>query len=559
MSHGQRTRRITPRGSLSNSTDLKKFTRKDLENACRRITPSQKDNGIKRQRGQFEFLPTHQVVGADSQLKSLDTGVKVCARKYNEWKAKADKLQEQLAQKRDILIELTREEDALDQMIQGNNGESKKISKLKSEISATNTASESNLHYRLQLNYLHLRQRKNDMAVDAHMSELAHTLSSSQNELTRRTKMLGDIESGTSTAMHAYELLATEVTIERNGREQEMAGKEVEVENAKKMEAWRSNQESNRKDFQQALIGGHEMEKDAKLIRIRELQGELKLLNKNSELKSNGEDSSEEAFLNIKRATGVNSLEDVVQKFTNRQVQKRRLISEKAEAEERLLSAKNKLQACHDKLSQLRSNGSGETEFSRSLLVDASKAIGEERSEGKILKSTNSRLDTVIVGLRQGGMGLYQRLLSFHTTLLEGDAPLLNNSFTSNAIDTANDTLEMLKVAQQILSKMLDAVGGIDVVCKGQITSKPNLRRESTSKIENPNLGENNCRIQAKVRKNLSSSTSYQCASNSSSFAPGLFHTFSHLVLCLPRAIHKNMIPPWMLKSTSMILYRGTP
>jgi len=558
MSHGQRTRRITPRGSLSNSTDLKKFTRKDLENACRRITPSQKDNGIKRQRGQVEFLPTHQVVGAESQLKSLDTGVKLCARKYNEWKAKADKLQEQLAQKRDILIELTREEDALDQMIQGNNRESKKISKLKSEISGTNNASESNLHYRLQLNYLHLRQRKNAMAVDAHMSELANTLSSSQNELARRTKMLGEIESGTSTAMNAYEQQAIEVTIERNGREQEMAGKEIEVENAQKMEAWRSSQESNRKDFQQALIGGREMEKDAKLIRIKELEGELKLLNKNSELKSNGEDSSEEAFLNIKRATGVNSLEDVVEKFTNRQVQKRRLISEKAEAEERLLSAKNKLQACHDKRSQLRSNGSGETEFSRSLLVDASEAIEEERSEGKILKSTNSRLDTVIVGLRQGGMGLYQRLLPFHTTLLDGDAPLLNNSFTSNAIDTANDTLEMLKVAQQILSKMLDAVGGIDVVCK-QITSKPNLRRESISKIENPNLGENNCRIQAKVRKNVSSSLCYQCASNSSSFAPGLFYTFSHQVLCLPRAIHKNMIPPRMLKSTSMILYRGIP
>ena len=514
MSHGRRNNRIPSRSALTNSSDLKKFTRKDLENACRRITPSKKDAGTKRQRGQVDILPTHQVVGAESQLKLLDTGVKICARKYNEWKAKADKLEGQLAQKGDALIELTREKDALDQMIQGNNREAKNISKLKSEVSATNASSESKLHYRLQLNYLNLRQRKNAITVDAHMSELANTLSSAQAEKVRRTKLLGDIESSTSTAMHEYERLALEVDVERRGREQEMNGKEIEVENAEKMETWRSNQETTRKDFQQALTGGCEMEKETKLLRINEIEKELKLLKKNSEMKSNGEDSSEEAFLNIKRATGVNSLEDMVEKFASRQVQKQRLICEKTEAEERLLLAKIKLQACHEKFSQLHSNGSGDTEFSRPLMANASEAIENERAGGKILKSTNSRLDTVLVGLRQGGMGLYQRLLPFHSTLLDGDAPLLKDSFTSNAVDTANDTLEMLKVVQQILWKMLDSVGGIDVVCKAQASSKLNLRRESLSKIENPNLGENNCRIQTTVRNYVRPCDFYQHGSN---------------------------------------------
>jgi hypothetical protein len=233
---------------------------------------------------------------------------------------------------------------------------------------------------------------------------------------------------------------------------------------------------------------------------IKELEGELKVLSKNSDMKSSGKDSSEEAFMHIKRATGVNSLEEMVEKFTSRQDQSDRLINEKIEAEERLSSAKNRLQASHDQSSQLRSNGSGETELNRSLIADVSAKIEKERSEGKIFKSTNSRLDAVLVGLRQGGMGLYQRLLTFHPTLLDGDAPALNNNMPSNAIDTASDTLEMLKIVQNILWKMLNAVGGIDMVCKSQKSPKLDLRRESISKLQNPNLGENNCRIQVTVR-----------------------------------------------------------
>ena len=314
-------------------------------------------------------------------MKSLDTGVKVCARKYNECKARTNRLQEQLAKRRDELIELKRERDALDLMVEGNNKEAKKITKLKSVIITANKASEANLHYRLMLNHMHLRQRKNSMVVDAHMSELAATVSSAETEKQRCQKMLGEIESSATVALHEYEQMLPEVEIERAHREQEMTNKQLEVENAETMETWRNKQESNRIDFQQALTGGHEIEKESKMKMIKELERELKVLSKNSDMKSSGKDSSEEAFMHIKRATGVNSLEEMVEKFTSRQDQSDRLINEKIEAEERLSSAKNRLQASHDQSSQLRSNGSGETELNRSLIADVSAKIEKERSE----------------------------------------------------------------------------------------------------------------------------------------------------------------------------------
>lgn len=497
MKRNVRKKRIPPI-VISSASDPKRFTRKDLENACRKTAPSKNEALSKRQRDQID-LSTNKSAGTECQLKSLDSGVKVCARKYNECKSKVNLLEEQLAKRKDELIELNRERNSLDLMVQGNNKEAKKITKLKNDIITANKSSEAKMHYRLMLNHMHLRQRKNSMSVDAHMSELAATVSSSESERDRCKKMLGGIESGTMTALHEYELMVSEIEIERSHRDQDMIKKNLEVQNAQKMEAWRNTQESNRIDFQQALSGSHELEKESKLRIIKELEGELKVLGKTTDMKSSGKDSSEEAFMHIKRATGVNSLEEMVNKFTSRQDQSNRLINEKIEAEDRLLSAKKRLQASYNLFSQLRSNGSGETELNRSFIKDVSQKIERERAEGKILKSTIGRLDAVLVGLRQGGMGLYQRLLPFHPTLLDGNAPPLNNNMPSNAIDTANDTLEMLIIVQKILWKMLDVVGGINVVHSSQKFQKPALRRESISKLENPNLGENNCRIQVKV------------------------------------------------------------
>ena len=496
MNQGRRSKRIPPI-AISNTSDLKKFTRKDLENACRKVAPSRLDASSKRQRGQMD-LSVSKAAGAESQLRSLDAGVKLCARKFNECKARADHLGEQLAKKRDEVIELTRERSALDHMVQGNNREAKKITKLKGDIVAANALSDAKMYYRLKLNHLYLRQRKNSIAVDAHMSELASTLDSTESERKRCKKMLGELESNLTASLHDYDQIVKEVQVESAHREIELAKKQMEVENADKMKTWRNNQESNRRDFQQALTGGHEVGKEAKLRMIKDLEEELKVLSKTIDTKSSGKDSSEEAFMHIKRATGINCLKEMVEKFTSRQDESNRLLNEKREAEERLVLSKKRLLATHDQFDQLRSNGSGETELNRSLIEEISKSIEKQRAEGKIFKSTNGRLDAVLVGLRQGGMGLYQRLLPFHPTLLDGDAPTLNNSFTSNAIDTANDTFEMLKVVQEILWKMLDAIGGIDMVSKTQ--KSPNLRRDSMSKLENPNLGENNCRIQAKVR-----------------------------------------------------------
>jgi hypothetical protein len=485
----------------TSSVDSKKFGRKELEEACRKLTPRNEIAiGKKRQRVKQHQGPMVQKDSdAQSQVKSLDVGVKICARKYNECKAQADRLEKELNKKKDERIELEQESRVLEDMIKGNNTEAKKIAKLSDEIAEANLTSESKLRYRHKLHHMHQRQRKNSFTVDAHMSEMALTLSAAEREEIMCKKMLHEIESGMTNALHDLEKSTNEINSEHEDRQQRLNSKKNEVDNAERLEEWRRVQEVNRKNFELALGGAHQVKKENRLEEIKEREHELKVISKATEAKNSGKGSSEEAFMRIKRATGVNSVKEMVDKLTNHQEVRNRLQNEKNEAEDKLNGIKSSLQSSRNQFDEMKANGFGDTELSREIIDGISDNIMKERSEGKVMKSTNERLESVLVALRQGGIGLYHRLLPFHQTLLGGDAPTLHESATACAIQAANDTLEMLKIAQQILDKMLVAVGGLGKVKKSRGTMQDSSRKQSLSKFENPNLVDNNCRIRAKV------------------------------------------------------------
>jgi len=111
--------------------------------------------------------------------------------------------------------------------------------------------------------------------------------------------------------------------------------KKSEANNAKMLEEWRKLQESTSMKFESSIDGSQIQEKEAKLNRIRERESDLVALRKSVEAKRSGQGSSAEAFLHIKRATGVNSWAEIVEKFANHNEHSIRLQREKKEAEER--------------------------------------------------------------------------------------------------------------------------------------------------------------------------------------------------------------------------------
>jgi hypothetical protein len=86
--------------------------------------------------------------------------------------------------------------------------------------------------------------------------------------------------------------------------------------------------------------------------------------------------------------------------------------------------------------------------------------------------------------------------------------PTLNESATTSAIEAAYDTLKMLGLTETVLGKMLDVIGGgegspsrfnmlpsDDDGLDEDATIVTHESEESVEMVENPNLGEQNCRI----------------------------------------------------------------
>lgn len=477
----------------------KQFTRDELQDACRRnktkeiaaMAATRKRNVVALQ-NQRAAQRGADPVDTSGQLRSLDVGVKLCARKYNEAKSQADRLEDEVKSRSDELIELEREAKALHEMLEGNNADARKIDRLTSEIQQTNNCSEDTLLYRHQLNHMHQRLGKNSVNLDGHIGEMSATLSSAQKERDRSQKMLAQLESGLTCASIELDETIQDTQVVEDERNRELAIKQMEASDAGRMEEWNRQRVSSNLAMHVSLTDTNRSERERLQRTIRERLSQMKELRKAMDETAIQLTGFEESFAHVKQATGVNSLSEMVHKMSNHEENHVQLMKEKKDAEERLKSVKSALSRDQEALAQLKTNGFGTTELSREILDDIKGSISSEKTEGKIVKSTNKRLEDLLVGLRQGGIGLYNRLLPFHSTLLNGEAPKLGEMDSTNAIQAASDTMEMISFTEKILGKMLVDIGGIRFVDSKAGRGKEGGPESPTERV--------NCRVSPNVR-----------------------------------------------------------
>ncbi|KAL7536540.1 hypothetical protein ACHAWF_005490 [Thalassiosira exigua] len=478
----------------------KRFTRAELHDACRRhgakeiaaMAASRKRNAIAVQNQRVAQHHGSDHVDASTQLRSLDAGVKLCARKYNEAKAQAGRLEDEVRSRSDELIELEREAKALHEMLEGNNADARKITRLSEEIQEANDCSEDTLLYRHQLNHMQQRLGKNSVSLDGHIGEMSATLSSAQKERDRSQKMLAELESGLTCASIELDDTIQDTRIAEEERNRELSMKQMEASDAGRMEEWNRERVSSNLAMQVSLADANKSERERLQRTMRERESELTEASKSMEESAVKLSSFEESFTHVKRATGVNSLTEMVHKITDHEETHLQLTKEKKDAEERLKAAKSSLSRDQEVLAQLKTNGFCTTELNREILDDIKGSIASEKTEGKIVKSTNKRLEDLLVGLRQGGIGLYNRLLPFHSTLLNGEAPKLGEMDSTNAIQAAADTLAMISFTEKILGRMLNDIGGIRFVDSKSGSGKEAGPEKPTERV--------NCRVTPKKK-----------------------------------------------------------
>lgn len=156
--------------------------------------------------------------------------------------------------------------------------------------------------------------------------------------------------------------------------------------------------------------------------------------------------------MSIRQATGVNSLDEMVDKFVGQEGNRDALTEEKREVEARLAESKRKKEEAEQRFSELKASGIGSTELNREIADELNHKIQSGRMELKVTRAACERLEGVLVALRQGATGLFQRLQTF-THLLENDGIQCGDVATMEPIEAIN-------LAEFILSKMMESVGG---------------------------------------------------------------------------------------------------
>ena len=449
-------------------------------------------------------------------MRSLDNGVKQCARKFNDCKAEADRLAMELQKRLDEQTSLEKEGAALDDMIAGNNPEAQRIAALTDEINDANTGADEKLRYRLQLNHMLQRCRKNSVSLDKHLGAMTDTLEAARKEQKQCERMLGEVEAGFSDAVRSLESTVRSLEVEKDGRDRTLADKRSDAKNSSMLETWRIERETSRQDLEKSLGGNLRQEKEELKEQMRQRQKDMKLLNKEVGIKVSVAGDLEEIGTTIKQATGLNDLEEIIEKLQHAKDHHEKMLLERDDAEDRLRAARHMLQDANVSSENNATRGYGDTELNRYLQDELSQSSSNEQMQGKVVRSTNVRLEAALVGLRQGSMGLYQKLLPFHPTLLDCDPPKLSDTTSSSPIQAAYDTLEILKVSSHILGKMLDAVGGIDRVLEmdSALVEESSTRSEAERGVcendaideySNPNsAARENCRVEANTNRSSS-------------------------------------------------------
>lgn len=439
------------------------FQKKDLVEAVRRMSPVKTalkdDSEEKRLRSVTTEGPMAD--GMDSTTKALvdlEDGVNASARRYNDLKMAADQKQSELARLRDQLRDLEAENDALQKISAKKTGEAVRIEKLKAEIAAVNDRMVEKDFHKQQLEHMAKRLKTNQVNFDAHIKGMDDALQASKKEYEEVKNLMRQLESSKQQAVQGLHKYQMQLERARKERARELKERQDEAHNAKRMEEWRKEREKVRQEMAAELRG--DMSKDQEQAMLKQLQeregqsAQLKAATKERQQKAL---TLEEAFAQIKQATGVTSLDEMVEKFMGQGANKAALEEEKAEAEARLNKYKALKEEAETEFAEMKANGIGGTELSREIYDRMDDEIQQAKAALKVNKAACDRLEGVLVAVRQGAMGLAQRLAPFNDVPgLETLPPLHAESGTGAGDDgSSTDTMEVLTRCEGRLVKVI--------------------------------------------------------------------------------------------------------
>eukprot|EP01041_Mallomonas_annulata_P011126 gene11126-23257_t len=442
-------------------------TKKDLIDAVRKVSPktlsSQSTASFFGDVG--SNLKTGNIDESDvrMQLNIVEGDVNDCARRYNDLHVLCDRKTQELKAKLDELEAIKRDYESLSNMKKGKTEESEKISQMDKQVEDISLEIAQKTHYQRQLEHMLQRLQKNQLKFDAHLNGMEDARIAVLKEyedvcLLRRTMDAGLVRAHyiTQEAKDRLEICNKERGILLNKRK-------GDLKNAIHLQEWMKNRAVEKAKLATELRGDLTKEEEVLLrMQLREKEENTRKLQRANEESQKKITSMEDAFMLIKQVTGVSSLEEIVEKFSNQRINKKNLEKDVRDTEHKLSEAKKAFIEAEDLFQDVKSSGTGADDLNRELSDQMENQIVTARNELKITKAATERLGNVLVSLRQGAYGLLQRVQPY-LHLMDSPVFELTASRPEDG-DSWAETMDALSNAEQCLSKMLEIISGANDV-----------------------------------------------------------------------------------------------
>jgi len=449
--------KLTPMETAPKPEAKKIFSKKDLAEHVRKMgKPRYAASGNER----IKSLggETNPSAEGSAQLQVMAAGVKANAQRFNELKLSAERKTKELGVRTTLLGSLKLENSALNQMKEKKTPEARRIDALEARIEETRVITENKLHYRRQLQHMHRRLANNQITFDAHINALEQTLAHAIKEHEDVVALMRQLEAGRTKALLDHMDLQRDVTTERRDRSKVIAVKKMEATAAQKMEEWRMEREKAAEKAAVESKGDLSPEEERALqIKLQDRESQAEALRASNQAKQHELNMLEEQFTTIRQATGVNDLEEMVEKFIGQEGNRQTLLKEQVEVEARLVFAKRLKDEAEAKLAELKASGIGTTELNREVSDELTAEILAGRLELKTMSAACSRQENVLVALKQGAIGLFKKLEP-HRALLDSDEDAQLHA--TNESSATIDPVEALSLSELLLGKMMESVGG---------------------------------------------------------------------------------------------------
>jgi len=381
----------------------------------------------------------------------LQDSLNLNSKKFNELKIAVKEREEHLNAMNDELAGLQAENDSLRRMELHQTSDTHRIDELKDRIAEA--AAELEARQQRKATLLHMKKRLdvNQVAFDAHIKGMEEALVASSREFEEVKALMRQLETGNSTAQEALRTALDKATKERELRNKQLAQRRLEAANAKRMEEWREKREKARLKLDAELRGDLTEEGEQKLIdAVKKSAEQDEELDRIHQRTTQAVNTYEEAFAAIREATGVRTLDEMVEKFLGQSANKQALLEEKIEAEQRQRRIKEELATVQTEFAEFKAAGIGGSELNREMYDKLDNEILEARHDLKIKQAVNARLESILIQVRAGMQGLLSRVAPFKSMLSFDDDGPSNKS--------GIEVLDLTLTCEARLMKLLEIV-----------------------------------------------------------------------------------------------------